>query len=121
MLFTMSMWRGMGGTSKLDYACLLIAAIGITGWLATGNAFVAIWFAILADVAAYIPAFVKTWHHPETESHWLYSLSLVASGFSLVAYKIGIDSIFQLYIILCSFIMLGIIYHEKLQRMIAIR
>lgn len=116
VLFAMSLWRGMGGKSKLDFACLGIATLGIFGWKITGNPLVGVWFAILADLAAYIPAFVKTWHHPKTESHWLYTLSIVAAGLGLFAYPIEAQSIFQIYIVLASAVMVAIIYRERLSK-----
>ena len=109
LLFVMSLWRGMGGKSKLDFTCLGIAIIGIVGWQITGNPLVGLWFAILADFAAYVPAIIKTWHMPETESHWLYTLSVLAAGLSLVAYPISSESIFQIYIIFVSGLMTAII------------
>jgi hypothetical protein len=114
VLFAMSMWRGLGGTAKLDFGCLAIAAIGILGWKLTGNALVGVWFSILADIAAYVPAFVKTWRRPETESHWLYTLSIFAAGLGLIAYPLGAVSIFQIYIVLCSSTMVFIIFRKKI-------
>jgi|APTNR8051073442_1049403.scaffolds.fasta_scaffold17908_4 hypothetical protein len=114
VLFGMSLWRGMGGRSKLDFFCLAIAGVGIAGWQITGNPLVGVWFAILADFAAYVPAFVKTWHFPESESHWLYTLSIFAAGLSMAAYPVGVDSIFQIYIVAASAIMVAIIFKEKL-------
>ncbi|MFN8016324.1 MAG: hypothetical protein U0R17_06940 [Acidimicrobiia bacterium] len=114
LLFGMSLWRGMGGKNRLDFTCLGIAVCGIIGWKLTGNALVGVWFAILADLAAYIPAFIKTWKHPNTESHWLYTLSILAAGLSLAAYPIKAESIFQIYIILASATMVLIIYRKRL-------
>ena len=114
ILFGMSLWRGMGGKSKLDFVCLGIAGIGIAGWQITGNPLVGVWFAIVADLAAYVPAVVKTWNFPETESHWLYTLSILAAGLSLAAYPINAESVFQIYIVLISAVMVAIIFKEKL-------
>ncbi len=113
ILFGMSLWRGMGGKSKLDFACLGIAGVGIVGWQVTGNPLVGVWFAILADLAAYVPALIKTWHHPETESHWLYTLSILAAGLSLAAYPINSESVFQIYIIIVSAAMVAIIFRNR--------
>ncbi len=111
IIFFMSLWRGMGGSSKFDWICLGIAAVGIIGWKITGNPVLGIWFSILADLSAYLPAFVKTWKHPYTESPWFYVFGVVSALLGLIAYKIDASSIFQIYIILGSLTMLACIYH----------
>lgn len=110
----MSLWRGMGGSSKVDWLCFGIAALGVVGWKITGNPVVAIWFSILADLSAYIPAFIKTWKHPKTESPWYYALSGLAALLSLIAYKLDASSVFQIYIIVCCVIMVALIYRREL-------
>lgn len=113
-LFFMSLWRGMGGTSKFDWICLVIAIVGVIGWKITGDPLLGVWFSVLADLAAYLPAFIKTFYHPHTESPWYYLLSGLAAFLSLIAYKIEPASIFQIYIIACVVIMIGLIYRKKI-------
>ena len=113
IIFGLSLRRGMGGWSLFDRICLLIALIGIIGWRVTGNPITAIVLAILADTIAYLPAIAKTWRHPQSESHWFYSLSLVAAFLSLLTYKLTLVSIFQLAIIVDCFVMLTAVYHKK--------
>lgn len=112
--FLLSLRRGMGGTSAFDWICFAIAMAGVVGWQITGNALLGIWLAALADFVAYLPAFAKTWRHPDTESPWLYSLSWLSAVLSLVAYPISTVSIFQLMTIVCSVGMLALIYRPKL-------
>ena len=114
VIFFMSLWRGMGGTSRTDFMCLAIAAIGIIGWKVTGNPVVGIWFSILADLSAYFPAFIKTWNHPKTESPWFYGIAAASAILSLIAYKIDVASIFQIYIAISCFIMIGFIYRKEI-------
>lgn len=116
VIFGMSLWRGMGGTSKFDWICFAIAIIGVIGWKVTGDPIIGVWFSVLADLSAYLPAFVKTYHHPHTESPWYYLLAGFAAFFSLIAYKIEAASIFQIYILVCVFIMLGLIYRKELMK-----
>lgn len=116
IIFLMSIWRGMGGSSLFDYVCLGIAIVGIIGWKITGNPIVGILFSILADFSAYLPAFIKTWKYPHTESPWYYFLGVLASFFSLIAYKIEVSSLFQIYIMLSSLIMVGFIYHKEIYK-----
>lgn len=121
VILLMSFWRGMGGASLLDFACLGIAAVGIVGWKITGNPLMGVCFSILADLAAYIPAFVKTWNHPKTESPWYYAMSGVAACLGLIAYRLDSSSIFQIYIALCCIIMIGLIYRKSLVVKVAVR
>jgi len=114
VILLMSVKRGMGGTGGSDYVCLIIAALGIVGWKLTGNPLLGIWFSILADVAAYIPAFIKTWKYPDTESPWYYLLGGLAVVFGLFAYTLDASSIFQIYIGLSCITMLAIIYRTKI-------
>lgn len=117
IVFILSLWHGMGGSSIFDFACLAIAGIGVVGWKITGNPIIGIWFATLADLAAYLPAFVKTWKHPHTESPWYYIIGGLAAYLSLIAYKIDISSIFQIWIILCCVIMVVLIYRKSLRKL----
>ena len=110
----LSFKSGMGGTSVFDWICLAVALAGIVAWKIAGNPILGIWFAVFADLVAYLPAFLKTWRHPNTESPWLYALSASASFLSLIAYKISAVSVFQIFTILCSLAMLVCIYHKGL-------
>ena len=102
---------GMGGTSVFDWICLVVALAGVAAWQIANNPILGVWFAILADLVAYLPAYLKTWRHPHTESPWLYGLSASASFLSLIAYKISAVSAFQIFTIICSLAMLVCIYH----------
>ena len=115
-IFLLSLWKGMGGSSYFDFVCLGIAVIGIIGWKITGNPLLGVWFSILADLSAYLPAFVKTYKHPKTESPWFYITSALAAFFGLIAYNLDASSIFQMYIALCSFIMIGLIYRKEIMQ-----
>lgn len=114
----LSIKSGMGGSSLFDWLCLAIALLGIVAWQIAANPLVGIWFAITAYFVAYIPAFVKTWKNPHTESPWLYILSATASFLSLIAYRISAVSIFQVYAIASSLVMIGCIYHRALQTLL---
>lgn len=116
VIFGLSLWRGMGGGSWFDWMCFALAIAGLIGWQVSGNALVAMWFAIFADTAAYIPALVKTWKHPKTESQWFYILGNVGALLTLAAYELSITSTFQIYIIIMNSLMLVCIYKERLLR-----
>lgn len=110
----MSLWRGMGGSSIIDYVCLGISLVGIIGWKVTGNPLVAVLFSVMANLAAYVPAYIKTWRLPQTESPWFYIIAAIAAFLSLIAYKIEAASVFQVYVILSALVMIVCIYHKEL-------
>ncbi|HYK08699.1 MAG TPA: hypothetical protein VEW42_04340 [Candidatus Eisenbacteria bacterium] len=118
VIFFLSLWRGMGGTTRSDWICLVITGVGIVGWKTTGNPIIGILFAILADFVAYLPAFIKTWHHPDTESPWFYVLGSFVLLLGLAAYKIEIASFYQIYALLASLVMVGFIYKKNIHRFI---
>lgn len=114
LIFGLSMWRGMGGQSFFDWACFALAIVGLVAWQISGNALTGMWFAIFADIMAYIPALVKTWKHPHTEGHWFYTLSVIGIFLGLVAYPFSATSAFQVYLIVSSLAMLFCIYHKRI-------
>ncbi len=114
--FGLSVRRGMGGSSLFDWICFAIAMGGVIGWYFTGNAVFGVWLASLADNVAYLPSYLKTWKHPATESPWLYILSFLGGFLSLIAYQLSTVSVFQLTIMLTSFVMLICIYHRQILR-----
>jgi hypothetical protein len=115
VIFILSLWRGMGGGKRLlDWVCFLIAIVGLVVWRLSGNALTGMWFAIFADFMAYLPAYVKTWQHPHTESHWFYTFSIAGAFLSLVAYPLEAASAFQIYIMACCLIMISCIYSHQI-------
>ncbi|HEY5442504.1 MAG TPA: hypothetical protein VIJ68_03125 [Candidatus Saccharimonadales bacterium] len=104
----------MGGSDLFDWICFTIAMGGLIGWQLTGNAVLGVWLASLADFVAYLPAYVKTWRHPNSESPWLYILNIGGSLLSLAAYKLAAISVFQFTIMTTSVLMVLCIYHKNL-------
>jgi hypothetical protein len=115
--FGLSIRRGMGGSDLFDWICFTIAMGGLVGWQLTGSPVLGVWLASLADFVAYLPAYVKTWKHPNTESPWLYILNVGGSLLSLAAYKLAAISIFQFTILTTSVLMVICIYHKRLLRL----
>jgi hypothetical protein len=72
-------------TQKLDYLCMAAGFAGIALWALTKEPNLAIAFSILADFAAGVPTFVKTFKHPLTESWVAYAISTVGFGVSILA------------------------------------
>lgn len=110
ILAVLSIKKGVGGTSKLDIACGVIAIMGVVAWLITGNGVAALVFAVIADAVAYIPAIVKTWAAPGSEAPLLYWLEGLAALLAIVHDGFRISIVFQAYVILSCVAMLICIY-----------
>jgi hypothetical protein len=65
-------WK-LGG---LDYTCGALAVLALVLWAITTNAVTAIVFSILADALASLPAVIKSWRYPETETGFTYFIAL---------------------------------------------
>ncbi|MDB5175960.1 MAG: hypothetical protein JWM81_818 [Candidatus Saccharibacteria bacterium] len=113
VIFAMSLKRGMGGMSPFDIICLILAVIGLVAWQVSGNASYGIALSIGAGIIAYIPAYIKTWKRPETESPWLYITGGLASVMTLFGYSISATSSFQIYNAAICVGMLVCIYKTK--------
>ncbi len=77
--------RGVGGLTQVDMICYGLLLIDIIVWLTTGNAAVALFLSIAADVISFYPTLHKTWLHPTTETPLFYHLGNVAVILNLVA------------------------------------
>lgn len=84
-VFAMSMRHGVGGRSKTDITCLVIAGIGIIVWQITKNPLTGLAASILADLAGTRPTVTKTRKRPESETRLYYGIDMVAWGLSLLA------------------------------------
>ncbi len=116
IIFSLSLKYGMGGWSKTDFICLLIALFGIILWKTTNNPVLALYAAIAADFTGMIPALIKTYYHPETEVWNFYLLDVFAAGFTLLALRQWTlqEFSYPIYIMLINLIMVLIIMRPKL-------
>lgn len=85
VIFCLSLRWGMGGKGWLDTVCVALCVVGVMIWLGAGEPAVGLMAAILADFIAIIPAFVKTWRLPHTETHWFYTLDGLAGLLVMIA------------------------------------
>jgi hypothetical protein len=60
----------------LDYACGALAVLALVLWGLTTNPITAIVLSILADALASLPAVLKSWRYPETETGFTYFVAL---------------------------------------------
>jgi hypothetical protein len=110
ILALLSIKRGIGGMSKLDVSCGVIAVAGILAWLITGNGISALIFSVIADAVAYIPAVIKTWKLPKSEAPLIYWLEGVAAILAVIHDGLRISILFQVYIVISCIVMLVCIY-----------
>jgi hypothetical protein len=108
----------MGGHSRSDILCLIIALIGIVLWQVTKNPIVALYFAILADFTGFAPTLVKTYKQPETEYYLFFLMDVFAGIFSLMAVKTwALEQIsYPIYILLINFVEVLLIVRPNISR-----
>jgi hypothetical protein len=66
-IFALFKQSGYWKMSSLDFGCLFLALLAIIFWIFIKNIYLATIFAILADLIAFIPTYVKSWKAPGTE------------------------------------------------------
>jgi hypothetical protein len=106
---------GVGGATRLDRYCLVIGIAALAIYAVTGSGLLAISFGIIADLIAYIPTFVKTWHKPSSEDPTFFAIEAVASLFAVFAiWQIRVDVLFPIYFVLCSLAVIILIYRKRI-------
>jgi hypothetical protein len=117
VLWVLSLWRGMGGTNRLDWLCLGLCAVGVGWWLVSGDSFVGLVASIVADLIACIPSLVKTIRLPHTESVWFYLLGVVGSAFVWIAGPYDMRSVvFPAYLLAINALFVVAIWRPKVLR-----
>ena len=98
--FLLSIRSGMGGVSRLDIICLIVAFLGIALWKTTNNPSLALYAAILADFTGFIPTLVKTYHLPDSEVAITFFFDFLGGITSILAigHLIPKEIVFPLYI-----------------------
>jgi hypothetical protein len=113
---------GVGGTSRLDWACLIIGILALALYVITGNGLLAISFGVLSDLIGYIPTFVKTWHEPSSESPTFFAVEGLASLLGVLAIRqLRVDIVLPVYFVLCSVTVVSLIYRKNIVRFFTLR
>jgi hypothetical protein len=113
---------GVGGTSRLDYVCLATGILALILYVVTGSGLLAISFGVLSDLIGYVPTFVKTWHHPSSESPAFFAIEGLASLLGVLAIRqLRVDIVLPLYFVLCSATVVSLIYRRKIVRFLTMR
>ncbi len=85
LVFLLALQRGEKRITRIDWACLVIALVGIAGWIATSNALVAVALASMCDAIAKVPTFRKSYVRPHEESLSVWSVDIIRFTLSIVA------------------------------------
>lgn len=119
-LFIMSMIYGTGGWAALDKYCFVIGVLALLAYVTTHNGVLTISLGILSDVIGFVPTFVKTYRHPESEDPVFFGIEGVASFLGVLAiWELRPDIIFPLYFTVCSAGVLLFIYRKKLLKLLS--
>ena len=112
LVFILSLKFGMGGASKLDRICLLLAGILLVYWVGTKDSYISTVCAVIIDGIGAVPTLVKVYHHPQTETYPQWVLAGIAGLFTLFAIP-RLDWILMIYP-LYVFVMNGTVVLTKL-------
>jgi len=113
-LLVLAALYGVGGASTLDRVCLAVGLLALVLYAVTGSGLLAISLGVLSDLIGYIPTFVKTWHHPTSESPTFFAIEGLASLLGVLAIRqLRIDIILPAYFVLCSLAVVLLIYRKK--------
>lgn len=121
LIFALCIKYGMGWWAKTDIICLVIAGIGILVWKLTNNPVMWLLASILADFVGYLPALIKTYKFPETETWVFYILDVFAGLFTLLAvsnftYQ---EASYPIYILCINLLMVVFIIKPKISKRLA--
>ncbi len=111
----MSLKYGMGGWSKTDILCLMLAVLGIILWKITDNPALGLYAAVTADFAGMIPALVKTYKNPATEHYLAYAFDLTAILLTGLAIRNGgfNEYLYPVYLFLINGLMMIFLLRDK--------
>ncbi len=116
-LLIMSFIYGKGGSSTLDKACLVLGVLAVASYVVTKNELLTVSLGVLADVIAYIPTFVKTYHEPKSEDATFFGIEAVASLFGIFAiWEWRVDILFPIWFLLSCLIVIALIYRKDLKK-----
>ena len=85
LIFALAIWKGEGGLARRDWACLVLAALGLVLWAVTRHAAYAICIVIFVDgIGVWLTA-TKAYQDPGSETLSAWAWSLTAGTFGVLA------------------------------------
>src|SRR3989339_7337 len=104
---------------KFDYMCGLFSLLALVFWGITKTPAVAIIFAIVSDILASLPTFIKSWRHPESETITPYYTGIFCYLTSFFAIKFWVFSeiAFPIYLVIASgLFVFALLRHKFVQK-----
>ena len=86
-IFAASIFKGKGGTDRLDLTCLALAMAGLLLWWLTDNPGLQILGTVCADALALIPTIKKALDNPEDDSPVVFLFSSAAALLAIGSIK----------------------------------
>jgi hypothetical protein len=101
---------------KLDYVCGIFAALALILWVITDEPILALTFALICDIVAAVPTYVKAWKQPETESGVAYLIAMFGHVTSFIAMTSWtfVASSFSIYLFSLNASLALIIYRRSI-------
>lgn len=112
VVYIMSRKLGVPGGRIVDKICLAIALVGGAACATVGQSVIGIWFAIVADIAAYTPTFIKAWQQPHSEDRWTYAIGAASALFALLAGGVGLSSAFTVYLLVADLLLVTLLMRK---------
>lgn len=84
-ILLLSLRHGEGGLHRLDKLCYLLLVLDLLLWASTGSALLALHLSVAADLVAFTPTLVKTWHNPHSETPLFYAVGVLAPALNMLA------------------------------------
>ena len=102
--------------SIFDVFCGLFSALTLVLYVLTHNLAISIIFAILSDLLAFIPTYIKGWKFPESETSSVYWTGIFNNVLGLLIIKNWSFTIysFGVYLIIANIVMLYFLYRKKI-------
>ncbi len=109
--------------NTFDIICGIFSVLALILYALTHNLAVSIIFAILSDLFAFIPTYIKGWKFPETETATVYLSGIFNNTLGLLIIKNWSFTIysFGLYLIIANIIMVCFLYRKKILNMLYFR
>lgn len=85
LVAVLSIWRGEGGWTGFDLACLLGACVCVLGWVTTGSPVVGLLLALATDGFGAAATIRHAHRHPEEENRLAWTLFLAGDTLNLLA------------------------------------
>ncbi len=119
--FLLSLKFGMGGASRLDKLCLVLALGLMIYWVGLRDYRLSTLIAVTIDGLGAAPTVVKTYHHPETENYIAWAAAAAGGFLSLFAIPkmFWILIIYPVYVIVMNCTIVAVKYVRDKQLHVA--